>query len=120
MTPEGRVKKAITDLLKAHGAYYHMPVQNGYGKTCLDYHVGHRGFYAAIEAKKPGGEPTKRQIEIMEELMEKKCSVFLIDDTNTSDFALFRAWLETPVVQIYSPLAYFFIIKSRKAKAAQT
>lgn len=110
MTPEGRVKKAITDLLKAHGAYYHMPVQNGYGKTCLDYHVGHRGFYAAIEAKKPGGVPTDRQIEIMQD-HERHCNaVFLIDDVKGPDFETLREWLQTPIRGAVSPKAHFFIV----------
>lgn len=57
-TPEGKVKKAIEQWLKAHNAYYYFPAQNGRGRvgipdiiTCLP-HLN--GRMVAIEVKAPG------------------------------------------------------------------
>jgi hypothetical protein len=37
MTPEGRVKAKVKDVLKAVGAYYVMPVTSGYGSSGAPY-----------------------------------------------------------------------------------
>lgn len=72
MTPEGRVKKQITALLKQYPhVFYDMPVPGGYGKSTLDY-IGcarfgdaaygeDMGLFFAIEAKAPGNVPTDQQ-----------------------------------------------------------
>jgi hypothetical protein len=51
-TPEGKVKDRIKKILKAHGAYYAMPMGTGFGSAgvpdflcCID------GRFVAIEAK---------------------------------------------------------------------
>lgn len=81
MTPEGRVKSKVTRMLKKHGAYYHMPVQTGYGAPALDYHVCHNGHYAGIETKAPGNnKPTKRQQMIIDQIREAGGEVFVIND----------------------------------------
>jgi len=75
-TEESKVKKRIDDTLKAHGAYYHKPVQSGFGSPTLDYVGCYRGRFYAIEAKKPGAKPTPRQ-ELTIKIMQAagaKCS----------------------------------------------
>jgi hypothetical protein len=96
MTPEGRVKEAVKDLLKEHGAYKHMPVQNGMGEPALDFHVCHQGFYATIETKALGEHPTRRQINTIREAMAAKASVFVIDSKDGLDFAALQGWLKHP------------------------
>lgn len=55
MTPEGKVKAAIAKWLKAHGAWYFMPVSNGMGRHGIpDFICCWRGKFLAIEAKAPG------------------------------------------------------------------
>ena len=66
MTPEGRVKAEIKKWLTARGAYFFMPVQGGYGAAGLDFYVCLTGFFVAVEAKRPGEEPTPRQEIIMD------------------------------------------------------
>lgn len=61
MTPEGKVKAKVKDVLKKHGAYYHMPVQNGMGAPSLDFVCCHKGLYFAIETKAGNKQPTPRQ-----------------------------------------------------------
>ena len=68
MTPEGRVKQAIKAVLARHGAYWHMPVQNGMGAPSLDFVVCHKGSFIGVEAKAPGGKPTARQRHTMQRI----------------------------------------------------
>lgn len=60
-TPEGKLKDQVKAFLKERGAYYHMPVQMGYGSPSLDFIGCHHGQFFAIETKAPGKEPTPRQ-----------------------------------------------------------
>jgi hypothetical protein len=94
MTPEGRVKRKISELLKSFPyVYSFMPVQHGLGASGLDYHcvVGKMfqfGIVAEmipiaffIEAKKPGGEPTQRQDDfIYERKVKQNARTFVIDE----------------------------------------
>ena len=62
MTPEGRVKKSIRALLDELGAYYVMPVTNGFGKQgAPDFLVCINGKFIGIEAKAGKGKTTALQ-----------------------------------------------------------
>jgi Holliday junction resolvase len=55
MTPEGKVKNAVKKLLKQHGIYFYMPVQNGMGVVGIpDIIACWDGRFLAIETKAPG------------------------------------------------------------------
>jgi len=61
-TPEGAVKDAIKNLLRAHGAYFVMPMGTGYGKAGVpDFVVCAYGHFVGIEAKAGKGKPTALQ-----------------------------------------------------------
>jgi hypothetical protein len=97
-TPEGAVKKEINKVLDKYtpDLWYHMPVQNGMGKPCLDYHMCHRGWYVAIEAKAPGKKLTDRQYITMQEIERAGGTVFIIDGTeNTTTYQQLDGWLAT-------------------------
>ena len=85
MTPEGRVKNHIKEILDAYGVYYLMPVQEGYGAAGLDFHcvvrMGRAAMAFFIEAKRPDEKPTDRQKLFMADraLMQKAIS-FVIDE----------------------------------------
>ena len=66
---EKTVKERVKKILKKHGAWWHMPVQTGYGAPGLDFHVCHNGRFLGIETKRPGKYPTPRQ-ELIIECME--------------------------------------------------
>lgn len=99
MTPEGRVKKNIKRVLTSFpSVYYFMPVQYGIGAAGVDYHcVVGKLFHLRpsvvlvpiaffIEAKRPGGEPTGRQDNFLEERREKQgCKTFVIDEDPTTN-----------------------------------
>jgi Holliday junction resolvase len=61
-TPEKKVKKTITDELKAHGVYYFFPATGGYGTSGVPDIVGcYRGMFFAIECKAGDNQPTALQ-----------------------------------------------------------
>ena len=91
MTPEGRVKKQVKDLLRNLNAYWHCPVQNGMGSPALDFmHVQIPGFPAiAIETKAPGKHPTVRQEKTIADIRRAGGTVFVID----GDLTEITEWL---------------------------
>lgn len=92
-TPEGKVKRAITNILKnSPECYYFMPVQTGYGSPTLDYLGCSKGRAFAIEAKAPGKEPTTRQRAIIAQMERTGMKVFVIDG-NPRDYEELRVWL---------------------------
>jgi hypothetical protein len=96
VTPEGQVKSRVDALLSEYKAYRHKPVQNGMGKPALDYHICHRGMYAGIETKAPGGKMTRRQCEIASEILNAGGSVFLVDAAEGPGMWELYAWLANP------------------------
>ncbi len=81
MTPEGKVKAAVSKVLsKYSGLYSLMPVQNGMGAATLDYLVCYRGQFIGIETKAPGKKPTPRQKTTIAKLQAAGAVVFVIDD----------------------------------------
>lgn len=103
MTPEAKVKAAVKAQLVIFKAYKHMPVQNGMGEPALDFHVSAGGFYAAIETKAPGKEPTPRQKATIKKVVESGGSVFVIDSVEGADMADLIFWLAFPKVGHKSP-----------------
>tara|TARA_R110000868_G_C10638212_1_gene743872 strand:- start:217 stop:516 length:300 start_codon:yes stop_codon:yes gene_type:complete len=96
MTPEGVVKQAVKERLKVAGAYYHMPVMNGYGAPTLDIIGSHLGRYFAIETKAPGKKPTPRQEDTIERIRASGGKVFVID----GDCTELDAWLDVEDIQM--------------------
>lgn len=82
MTPEGKVKAKVKKLLAEHGAYYHMPVQNGMGKPSLDFVGCHRGRFFAIETKAGNKGMTPRQETTAQEMVVTGGAVFLINEVH--------------------------------------
>jgi hypothetical protein len=93
-TPEGKVKDAVKKMLKGFGAYFHMPVQAGYGAPTLDFIGCHRGKFFAIETKAPGKTPTPRQLLTIREMEAARAITFVIDDTVCRDL---KFWLNAVV-----------------------
>jgi hypothetical protein len=93
-TPEGKIKRKITALLKEYEPelFYNMPVPGGYGESLLDYIGCIRGCFFAIEAKAPGKKPTERQGQIISRIKDAGGEVFIIDDDGFGLLAL-RAWI---------------------------
>lgn len=94
MTPEGRTKRAINKVLEKYKGriYRYMPVPSGYGATTLDYLGCFCGRHFAIEAKRPGGEPTDRQWTVIDQIVAAGGSVFVIDSEDGTHEL--EQWLE--------------------------
>ena len=97
MTPEGKVKEQVKKLLKQHGAYYHMPVQNGMGAPTLDFVCCIKGRFFAIETKAPGKKPTPRQELTMTQMADAGAAVFVVrDDESLATVAAYLWKIGTP------------------------
>jgi hypothetical protein len=90
LTPEGKVKKHITDMLKAYGkdVYYFMPSANGFGKAGVpDIVVCVYGVFVGIEVKadKRMNPPTALQEKNLNEIVAAR-GASLVIDANDLDF----------------------------------
>ena len=90
-TPEAVVKAQLKKLLSEHGAYYHMPVQNGMGAPSLDFICCHRGCYFGIETKAGNKKPTPRQENTMNQIRLAGGLAFLVNEVEGLDEL--REWL---------------------------
>lgn len=96
MTPEGKRKKKINNLLDSYrpALYYHMPVPNGYGRSTIDYLGCVRGLFFGIEAKARSNQgPTERQEGIIGDIRAAGGTVFVINDDIS--LGVFSEWLES-------------------------
>lgn len=92
MTPEGKVKERVKQLLKQYGVYWHMPVQNGMGAPSLDLICCAKGRYLAIETKAGNGKPTARQAQTIQQIQLAGGRAFVINET--SGLELLETWLK--------------------------
>lgn len=104
MTPEGRIKRKIDSRLAAYPAIWKfMPVQSGYGKRGLDYHlcvptqVARPGWQTigecvVIEAKAPGKDLTPKQETTKKDIERAGGKVFVVDSDESLDVAMKYIW----------------------------
>jgi hypothetical protein len=80
MTPEGKVKAKIKKLLKQYPLWDYWPVPSGFGRRTVDALGLYCGHFFAIEAKRPGKDPTALQARELEDIAAKGGTTFVIDD----------------------------------------
>jgi Holliday junction resolvase len=70
LTPEGKVKRKVTELLKKHGVWYFFPANNGFGKAGIpDIIAIVDGHFVGVEVKaNKSSKPTALQIKCGEEI----------------------------------------------------
>lgn len=97
MTPEGKVKKRVKELLVAHGVYFFSPVQTGLGARTLDLLCCHRGQFLAIETKSNGKKMTEQQCAIGQRIERSLGTVFCIssEDQASQEWVDLRSWLSS-------------------------
>jgi hypothetical protein len=62
MTPEGKVKRKVVEVLKKHEVWYFFPANNGFGKSGIpDIIAIVDGHFVGIEVKSATGKPTELQ-----------------------------------------------------------
>jgi len=92
-TPEAKVKAKIKAILKAHGAYYAMPIGTGLGNSGVpDFLVCHDGCFLGIEAKAGKGKTTALQEKNLRQIREAGGVAMVINETNLATLA---EWLTT-------------------------
>ena len=94
MTPEGKIKAKVREILAEHGVYLFQPVQWGMGATGLDFHcvAPPDGKALFIETKAPGKVPTARQEVLIAKLRKMGAKVFVI--SNDVTLAELKRWLD--------------------------
>jgi hypothetical protein len=100
VTPEGKVKLRVKELLARYGCYAFWPVQQGYGARTLDCLGCHNGRAFAIETKAPGKKMTEQQAAIAERMERSRCKVFEI--STPEHLAALELWLRScPQVDLF-------------------
>lgn len=90
MTPEGRIKESVKQVLRRYKVYWHCPMQNGMGAPALDFACCCKGAYFAIETKALGKKPTMRQEITIQQIRDAGGKVFVID----GDLSELEHWLK--------------------------
>jgi len=86
MTPEGRVKKKVKEILDDLGAYYTMPVTGGYGGSgAPDFIICIAGLFYGVECKANGGKPTALQLKHHDDIRKAGGIAVVIDETNVEN-----------------------------------
>jgi hypothetical protein len=100
MTPEGKVKVKVKNLLNAYGCYHFWPVQTGMGARTLDCLGCHNGRSFAIETKAPGKKLTEQQRAIAQRIEDSRCKVFEI--STPDDIVSLEHWLRSiPQISLF-------------------
>ena len=92
-TPEAKVKKAVTDQLKALKAYYFSPVTGGYGRSGVPDIVGvYKGYFFGIECKAGTNKPTALQEKNLRDIQEAGGLALVVNEDNKAEVT---EWLQT-------------------------
>lgn len=93
MTPEGKVKDAVKKVLKKHGVWFFMPMQNGFGVVGIpDFICCIDSQFFAVETKAPGkrDNTTPNQQRVMREISEHGGFAIVADDAKqVEDYIIF-------------------------------
>jgi len=85
LTPEGKVKRKVVELLKKHGVWYFFPASNGFGKAGIpDIIAIAKGKFIDIEVKADKTKkPTMLQVKCGEEIQRAGGWWFLVYDADS-------------------------------------
>ncbi len=93
MTPEGKVKRKVTEVLKQHGVWYFMPRGTTFGRSGIpDYICCVKGRMLCIETKAGNNQPTALQKHEHELLREAGATVMVIHGPDP-DLRDLHVWL---------------------------
>jgi Holliday junction resolvase len=87
-TPEGKVKKVVTEQLKKLGAYYFSPMTGGYGKSGVpDIIACYNGYFFGIECKAGNNKPTALQQKNLDAITGARGFSFIINEANMGELS---------------------------------
>jgi hypothetical protein len=99
ITPEGKVKKRVRELLDEAGCYYFFPATGGYGKSGVPDIVGcYRGYFFAIECKAGDNKPTALQLKNLVEIYERGGWAIVVNEQNINDVLTVLKGIENAAV----------------------
>ena len=83
MTPEKKVKKAVSNILDIYDAYYFSPMSGGFGRSGVpDIIACYRGKFIAIECKAGNNKPTELQKKEIAKIQTAQGSAIVVNETN--------------------------------------
>lgn len=86
MTPEKKVKDAVTKILKERHAYYFFPVTGGFGRSGIpDIVACYRGNFVAIECKAGANRPTALQEQEMRKINSAQGVALWVNEKTIND-----------------------------------
>jgi Holliday junction resolvase len=86
MTPEAKVKKKVTTILKEHGAFYFTPVTGGFGHSGIpDIVACFKGKFVGIECKAGDKKPTALQNKVLEDIRNARGFALVVNENNLQD-----------------------------------
>jgi len=85
MTPEGKIKRKVVEVLKTHNVWYFFPANNGFGKAGIpDIIAIVKGKFVGIEVKADRTKkPTALQVQCGEQIQSAGGWWFLVYDQDT-------------------------------------
>jgi hypothetical protein len=84
LTPEGKVKRKVTELLKKYEVWYFFPANNGFGKSGIpDIIAIVNGTFVGIEVKSATGKPTELQKLCGQQIQEAGGTWMIVKDEDT-------------------------------------
>lgn len=91
VTPEGKVKQRVRELLEKHEAYFFFPATGGFGRSGVPDVVGcYRGCFFAVECKAGKGKTTALQERELRNIRKASGVAFVINENNLEELSL---WL---------------------------
>ena len=94
MTPEGKVRKKVIELLKELNIFYFMPVNNGMGVMGVsDIICCSHGFFIAIECKAGKGKTTALQDRFLASVEDHGGFGFVVNENNIDALKERLIWL---------------------------
>ena len=82
MTPEAKLKKKVTAILKARGAYYFTPVTGGFGASGVpDIVVCYKGKFIGIECKNGESKATALQLKNLKDIQTQGGYAFIVRES---------------------------------------
>lgn len=95
MTPEGRAKKTVREILARYPSMYtYWPVPSGFGRTNIDVIGCYRGRFFGIEVKADDKKPTLKQTEELKYMAQAMGKTFVIAGSSDPAIDALIRWLD--------------------------
>ena len=95
-TPEAKVKRKVTQILKELGCYYFYPVTGGFGRSGVpDIIACYKGFFVGIECKSGKNRPTALQEKNLNDIDNADGIALVVNEDNLPTL---KATLEQSII----------------------